>query len=303
MFNWLFKKIQDTRIDFSYPAYEATEKSKHVALANSRFCVRKLQTEIDTVMSIPRQEAFVLYQGPITKLSQSISKLSTELSEQRVNRAIFSRSYKTELDPLYELSHELKAKLDELHSDKDDAYDDLNSAKQDIDHWYSKSKRTVFFGNGGKELPKHSLFGQSHGDLDAYKYDRDKASEEIQSCNQEIGRIKAKKTILYAKINTIKADRQRMQDLRKKGLNIEKIKNILINTEKQLSHLQAELKQLEAQRVMFFESARQRNGVGILEAEIVSIESEKKAFLCSFDQIRAKSGRKLAHRKEWFNTH
>jgi chromosome segregation ATPase len=204
---------------------------------------------------------------------------------------------------LYLLTNEHKAKLDQLYLDRSVAYEDLDAAKKEIDRWYSRSERTYFFGNGGKELPQHSLFGQSHGDLDAYKDDRAKASEEIQSCKKEIGLIKVQNTILRTKINNVKADRQRMWDQQKKGLNVEKIRNVLVETESQLRNLKAELTKLEVQRGIFFKSARDRNGVPSLEAEIARIGAEKKVFLSSFDEPQAKSCRKLAHRKEWLNTH
>jgi hypothetical protein len=303
MFNWLIKKTQNIRIDFAYPAYEATAKAAYVALANSRFSTKELAAEIESLMTIPRQEAFTLYQAPITKLSLSISTMSGELSDCRVNLSFFSRSYKDELDPLYALIDQFKVERKVLYSDKDDAYEDLNKAKKEIESWHSRSQRTYFFGNGGKELPRHSLFGQSFGDLDAYKADRAEASEEIQSCNCEIGRLKGQMTTACTQINSIKVDRQHMYDLRKQGLNAGNLKKTLLETERQIGRLQADLKQLEAQRVSFFEAARYRLGVVAREAEIARIVLLKNNFLSIFEEPQAKSARKLAHRIAWLRNH
>ena len=303
MFNWLIKKTQDIRIDLAYPAYEVTAKAEHAGLADVRFCTKALANEIEALMKTPRQEAITLYQAPISTLSNSVSKMSGELSACRVNLSIFSRSYKDELDSLYALNNDLKEKLQVLYSDKEEAYDELNKAKKEIERWHSKSQRTYFFGNGGKELPKHSMFGQSFGDLDAYKDDRTEANEEIQSCNREIGRIKGQITTVRTKINSAKLDRQRMYDLRKQGLNAGNLKKTILETERQLSRSQTEIKQLEAQQTSFLEAARYRLGVISRETEITRIVLLKNNFLATFDDPEAKSARKLAHRITWLRAH
>jgi hypothetical protein len=45
------------------------------------------------------------------------------------------------------------------------------------------------FGNRGKKLPDHTLFGQSFGDLDGYTADRERACAEIGSCKAAIAEI------------------------------------------------------------------------------------------------------------------
>ncbi len=303
MFNWIIKSTQNIRINLAYPVYEATAKAEHALLADIRFSTKALAEEIEALMKAPQQEAFTLYQVPISKLSINVSKMSAELSACRVNLSVFSRSYKDELNLLYELNNNLKEKIKVLYSDKEEAYEDLNKAKKEIERWHSKSQRTYFFGNGGKALPRHSLFGQSFGDLDAYKDDRTEANEEIQSCNREIGRIKGQITTVRTKINGAKLDRQRMYDLRKQGLNAGNLKKTLLETEKQLCRSQAETKQLETQCTNFLEAARYRLGVASREAEIARIVVLKNNFIATFDESEAKSVRKLTHRMAWLRNH
>jgi hypothetical protein len=55
--------------------------------------------------------------------------------------------------------------------------------KNNIKSWHNKSERTPWLlGYGGKRIQNHSMFGQSFGDLDFYKSDRDKAYYHVESC-------------------------------------------------------------------------------------------------------------------------
>jgi hypothetical protein len=48
---------------------------------------------------------------------------------------------------------------------------------------HNKSERTPWLlVYGGKKIQNHSMFGQSFGDLDFYKSDRDKAYYHDESC-------------------------------------------------------------------------------------------------------------------------
>jgi uncharacterized coiled-coil DUF342 family protein len=277
-------------------------KALHVAAADRRFYTRELEQEIKNLMKIPLQEMQVCYSEPIAQLRTSISLMSSELAGHRVKIALLNRSYKSELDPLYKELNERRDRLHTIFAEKDEARDEFNQAKDDIDSWYAKSQGT-FFGNGGKELPKHSFFGQSFGDLEGYKSDRDEAYGEIQRCSSEIGDVKRQMALLRSKIDGIKADRQRMFNLRKLGLNYGILKRTACDIDKRLNRLVIELKQKEREQAEYLESARHRNGVVSLESDIARIVSLRNEFLCSFDQPHARSARKLAHRDDWLRKH
>jgi hypothetical protein len=88
----------------------------------------------------------------------------------------------------------MKAERSATHDDLQEAYGDLEDAKGDVDRWYAKSERTPWlFGNGGKKLPKYSLFGQSHGDLSSAKYRRGEAVSYVGDSKRRIADIKTRR--------------------------------------------------------------------------------------------------------------
>ena len=302
MFNWLKTKVQDVQIAMSYPAYEAVARAEHMATAGRQYCTEDLEREISRLMTIPLQEIQLRYLEPIAQLGSTISRLSAALAGHQSNIHSLDRSYKSELDPLYVEVSELRGRIEALLAEKSEAHDDMNQAREDIDSWHSQSSGT-FFGNGGKKLPNHSLFGQSFGDLEGYKSDREAAYSEIERCGNEIGTANTRMNQLRSKIAGIKTDRQRMFDLRKQGLRSGALRRTAGDIEKRLKGFEIERSQKEAERAEFLEAARHRTGVVSLERAMASVVSMRNEFIRSFDQTYAKTDRKLAHRSTWLRDH
>ncbi len=141
---------------------------------------------------------------------------------------------------------DMKSSISSAYSEKKEAYDSLNYYSGQIDSWYAKSERTPWlFGNGGKKIPKHSFFGQSHGDLSSYKSSRNSAYYDAQSAKSKISQLKNRRQSYYDEINRIsneigylinkinhaKSDRNHWYELKKQGY-----------TQKKLSH---EIQQFE----------------------------------------------------------
>ena len=95
------------------------------------------------------------------------------------------------------------------------------------------------FGNAENKIPKHSLFGQSYGDLDSYKYGRDSAYEDVQAAQSKIRDIKKDQLKIhhalsdikreiketFAEINLVKDARSKMFELKKSGYKRKELQN------------------------------------------------------------------------------
>ena len=302
MFNWIRTKYQDMQISMSFPAYEAAARDAHDATARRQFSTHDINREIIRLMTIPHQEMQVRYLEPIAQLGSTLTMLTAEFATYRENINILERSYKSELDPLYVKMDELRDRKTTIMAEKSEAHDDMNQARSDIDSWHAHSSGT-FFGNGGKALPNHSLFGQSFGDLDGYKSDREAAYDEIERCGNEIGVVKTRMDQLGNEIAGIKADRQRMFDLRKQGRRSSDLKRIASFIAMRIGQLEDERRQMDAERAIFLEAARQRTGVVVLESTLTTIIAKRNEFIGSFDQTSAITDRKLIHRSTWLRDH
>jgi len=302
MFTWLKQKFQDLRIATAFPAYEAAMRAEHVNVGLRRFSTFDLEREIAHCMKIPLQEMRALFSDPIEELHTEIRVSSSVLDTCRGNLAVFDRPYKEELDPLYDEKKHISDQLSVLHDQKNDAYARLKHAQSDVDAWHAKSKRS-FFGNGSKRLPSHSMFGQSFGDLDGYKAHRSAAFDNVKRYSSEIDSIKVRRDKAGERIGAIKADRQRMFDLREKGVNPGKLKNTIRETEIRLAKLETVLMQTERKQDVFLEAARYRTGVIAREREIARITMQHDQFKLSFDQEQAHAARKHDHRVGWLSQH
>lgn len=150
-----------------------------------------------------------------------IKIVEIQLNELSRKHGIISRNYGDEKQRLMierglslEKKRKLYKKIDKKKRDIQEAYDektkahgDLNSAKYRVNSWHNKSKRSsLLFGNTGKPLPKHSMFGQSFGDLDSAKYDRDRAGRSIATAKEKISDLKSDTQNIHNKIKGIKTE-------------------------------------------------------------------------------------------------
>jgi hypothetical protein len=238
------------------------------------------------------------------------------------------RNYKVELEKSYEKKNSLFAdkgeiyrKIDELRGvrldafkRKNEAYVTLNYYQDCIDSWYSKSERTTWlFGNAGKKLPKHSIFGQSFGDLDSDKYHRDEAYSHVQACKEEIeevngkigalieriGETKRNISSLINDIKKIKEDRNCMFELKKEGNSKAQLQNELRNLQFILNQDQRKLREHESKRSEFVVAKKHQYGVIELENKIKFMQTGKDEFIKEFHLEENHIQRIAAHRTLW----
>ncbi|MTW22733.1 hypothetical protein [Allochromatium palmeri] len=200
----------------------------------------------------------------------------------------------------------LKEALSKAFEDKKEAYDELNHCKEAIDSWYEKSDRTPWlFGNAGKELPKHSLFGQSFGDLESYKSDRDDAYNDIQDVKNRIANLKQEQHDLFREIEEIKnqidqvkSDRSNMYNL-KKQYNKKDLKDQLDNLQFSIDELSSQVREILKNKEDYIYQEKIKCDFSKLEENINEIKKEKIQYIKSFDFEENKQKRKKMHREIW----
>ena len=213
------------------------------------------QTAADKILSAERrylQMNLSLTKSKIRAYEQLLRKLELDFRAQLYEAEVEKERLLSEKNQCYRNLEDLKEQLERAYSEKQSAYDDLESAKSDVSSWHAKSKRS-FFGNAGKPLPKHSLFGQSFGDLDSAKGRRSQAVSDIASSKRDIGRLKQERNECYGRIKAVKLEiGEVLQQIRSLESNL-KDQAKLFEAGYTVSGLQGDISFLESE-LMSFES-------------------------------------------------
>lgn len=332
MFGAVKTFIRNSRIKIDYPRYEREQRALHLAQADSRFDASQLNKEIAQI----RQQATAVgdqgFGSDIASLGQRVVTTEHGLRKDRQLLSISERNYKAELDALYAQKTQLfeekeglladaraiKAERSGAHDDLQEAYGDLEDAKSDVDSWYSKSERTPWlFGNGGKKLPKHSPFGQSHGDLSSAKYRRGEAVSDIGDSKRRLADIKARQAahrqaidrnfaeigMTIEKIGAVKKDRQHMFDLKQEGVDPAVLRVEIQRAQSTLADLERQLRSLENQRLALIQETQVRLGLREREAAVADLHSRKTRFVEEFDSEQSRANRQDEHRRQWMAGH
>jgi len=330
MFERIKSYFRDVRINLDYPRYERQCQLEHEEQAERMYSTSQLDAERHALQSKIDTQANIKFDDLIRTKREEVSRAQSIIKEKELRLSYFTRYYKNELDELYEKKDYLFSKksavydrkgglsgaISEAFEEKNKAYEELNYYKNQIDSWHSKSDRTPWLlGNSGKKLPKHSLFGQSFGDLDSYKYDRDSAYDDVNEAknrigglkqeqhtlNSEIAEIKHKIGGLFNEIIQVKKDRSKMYELKKAGYNKKDLQRKLDEIKKTMQKTNIELSNYESQKREYILLEKNRYGVIEIESKIKDIKLKKKQFINSFNLEENQQKRKSVHRKIWLN--
>lgn len=328
MFKAIKTFIQNARVSIDYPRYESERRKEHLAQAELRFDPSELTRQAAQIRSQANIAGEQKFAGDLNPLRRQLSATETELQKNQQLLSIFERDYKAELDDLYaqknrllveknaliEESKSIRTERTEAHDELNDAYEDLEDAKKDVGRWYSKSERNpIFFGNGGKKLPKHSIFGQSHGDLSAAKSRRGQAVGDIGSGKRRLASIKSRQADnrheieknfadvggIIENITTVKADRQRMYDLKAEGVDPTVLRSAIQSCQSSLAELKRQVLVLEDKQRELVAETQGRLGLGEREAEILALQKSKAKFIGDFDSELSQATRREEHRRQW----
>ena len=273
------------------------------ARAAKQFFTTDLERQVEAHLAAIRTEEERCFGQESRALQQRLEELYQDTNFYLAQRDALLRNFQAEIASLYDEMTANKAALQELFEDKDAAYADLAEAQDDLEHWYSKSQSTFFFGNGGRELPGDSLFGQSLGDRDSYKSERDDAGERIAECREAIGELKGRNQEIYKEIQRVKGERQRMFDLKHEGYTRSRVERGLIALQRARAQIETRLRDLDEQREELRRSEMDQRGVQALEQRIAELQQDRAAFIAAFNGASAVAARQQAHRAEWLKRH
>jgi len=332
MFQRIKTFFRENRIQVDFPSYEAAKLQAHIAEANRCYDAGQLEKEVADIVKKCCSAANEKFSWQRSAIEQEIYPIRNKIQGKRSTLAFFERDYKNELNKLYEqkrfhleektvLINEMKVLQKERLTAKEslnDAFDRLESAKDDIDSWYGKSERNqLFFGNGGKKLPNHSIFGQSFGDLEGYKDERDEAFSDIKNSKHELSSINDKKSVnkrlleqnkgslnkVFEQIDATKTARQHMFDLKQQGVKYQVVKKELSDLLTRLSALNSRLNQLQSEWSVFIKQMEIRMGIDERKTIITEIKARKARFLDEFHTPQNIEARRVVHREKWLFEH
>lgn len=328
MFERIKSYFRDIRINLDYPEFERRLRNEHEQHAQRRFSTKELSDEKETLVANIESQASATYDAALLEKKVERNRYKEDADDTESLLWFFLRDYKQELDAFYaekdvllstkdelfEKKSEIGKSLSEAFEEKNKAFRELNYYKDRIDSWYAKSDRTPWlFGNAGTKLPKHSLFGQSFGDLDSYKYHRDSAYNDVREAKRRIGNLKQdqqklhsaieeiKKSIgdLFGRMNEVKDARSKMYELKKAGYKRGDLQSKLDGLRLKVKGLSAEIDELCERKKGYVIQEKHRCGVVALEAKMREIAQKKKRFADSFDLEENERERKRLHRELW----
>jgi chromosome segregation ATPase len=320
--------VQDIRIDADYPRYELEQRRTHEAAASRRFDTTQLEREIGAIRRSAEAEGLAAYGPRINELGASIKALQPAITQLRWQLDLLTRDYRQELDQLYgekasllkakqelrEQIEELRKERSEAHDELSDAYDELEKAKSSIDSWYAKSDRTpLLFGNGGRRLPKRSIFGQSFGDLEGYKADRSRACDEIGACKAAISDVverqksnavmraenKEELNRVFESIRAVKEARQCMFDLKDQGFRRHQVEAQLSGQVGRETVLKAELDRCSWKQAEYVKQRSIQKGIEERQSAVEALKLQRSQFMSAFCTPAKKEERRAAHREWW----
>ncbi len=301
MFQWLTKLVDDARIAFAYLGYERECKEQWVADAERTYSTAQIEHDVKTLMTAPLHRVSTEFDVPVRDLETKRQGVDRVVTDDREKLAILERDYKSQLDAAYKTLNETREEFDACRQNLSKAHDDLSSAKRSLDSWYSRAEGN-WFGNGGKQLPKHSFFGQDLSDRDRYKSSRDSAAHDVGRCKSERPRIKRQLDDARAIVQQIKEDaRQVMFDLKKAGFDKRFVKSAISNGNADLRSIGEEIARLAKSRKDYIHQAKASLGVYALEVEISRLRQECAARVKAFDSKAMVAERKGNHRAEWLS--
>ena len=329
MFGWIKTNFQNFRIFLDYPAYEKKCRDKHLALAESRYSICDLETNIAELNEKIRKRADSRFDKKIIWFNTKIRPYANEIEKNNRILRLFQTDYRGKLDRHYSqkkylindkmlligsIKH-LRSELNHAYTEKSSAYRQLADAKSDVEDWYCQSEGSTWFGgNKGRNIPNHSFFGQSYGDLNSAKADRGNAIDDISQSKAKISRLKEEVSKVQANIESmdtrikrveneitvIKKNQNEMFRLTKEGVSQQKLKDAIARDISRRDQYQTELNKIRTAKDNFILTENKKSGVIDMKGRIDKICAQKKTFISEFENEVAQLARKQDHRAQWF---
>ena len=295
-----FDFVRDVRIWFSFLGYNWRARAACQGEADRIFSTSELESDLRSRRTELESESRRMWGDEIERLESEVQGIAGELRRLEDDLDLFRRDYRSELDAAYRRLNEIKYEQRLCNDELRQAHESLNEARRGIQSWHNKSTRTPWlFGNAGRPLPKHSLFGQSFGDLDELKSDRACAVYSITNASDRKADLNRSFQESWVSIREIKSDRQRMFDLRKSSRNASFLARRIAEVREFAEKSGRRAAQLRAMREAWETRERKTRGIDALEAKIREIEQSRQEYIASFDSDEELAKRRAQNRADW----
>jgi len=287
-------------IQGTFRSFEMQERRRHLVEAENRFDASALHSELQQFLQPHHDRCGEVFDGSMAEAERGFRKADAERVRAEERLVLLGRNFNEE--PMTEMVSEsrLERERKELFAQQADAAARLQDARGQIDRWHNRSKRSDPFGNAGRPLPNHSPFGQSFGDLNSLKAERDEAADENQAAKRLLDENQKRLDACRAEIKRIRLERGQQDDLYRTGHSVQ-------NTREQIEHLIGRCRELATSQL----TLKQRRDAYLarindlapaqsLKQAIAAREGQRKAFVESFDTEPARAVRLLRHRAAYF---
>lgn len=302
MLRWVTSMTDGVRIAFSYPEFERECRADWDRDAREMYSCTTLRSEIAARMAEPTREASRQFDDQILAIQRRKAELELVAGDALEKLRILERDYQGELDVAYASLNQAKDQLRACREDLSNAHDTLNAATADLDSWYRRAEG-IWIGNGGKPLPKNSIFGQSIADRDRLKSRRESAAREITRLKSRRSALEQDVRAAGARIGELKQQREAMHALRSEGFDLRLVKGILMTASEQVKVAETDIARLTAARHEYLVVAKRARGVTDLEQQVWQRERNLRERIAAFDSEAEKQSRRARHRQLWMRAH
>jgi chromosome segregation ATPase len=295
-----FGFVRDIHIWFSFLGFDRRARAAWKVEADRIFSTSELDNDLEFRQAELQSASHRMWGAEIDVRESEAQRAESQLGQLRADLALSQRDFRSELDEAYSELEQIKDEQRTCRDELSEAHEALNEARHEISSWHRKSSRTPWlFGNAGRELPKHSLFGQSFGDLDALKEDRAAAVEAIREASSRRAHLNASFEAVLESIGEIKRDRQKMFELRKAGLTSRVLSHQIAEVREFSEKSRQHAAELRTKRAAWETRERKSRGIEDIEARIGEIRQLHQEYLARFDSAGELAKRKAQHRADW----
>ncbi len=313
--------VRDVRITAEFPSFEAERRREHVAEGEARFSSIDLQRRIKALDSEIADESMRLFDDRVAVLTEEVENITSAMTERNGQIELLQRNFDGEfeeldmdINALYEESDYMRSQIDPLkeqlantYEERKKAYARLDAAKREIDKWHRRAK------DRPRNLPQHSLFGQSMGDLHSLKNEREQASRDIGKAKADIASLKSNIGEIYDGLDAIRSQvdqlKRRVDDVRRdrssagrlyaSGVTIELLENEIEALAALRLRRRETLAEIQLQREEYTVRARLERKVEECEAQVENLARQHEVWIQAFDLEEKRQERKDEHRAVW----
>jgi hypothetical protein len=284
----------------TFRSFEAQERQRHLAEAENRFDASSLRSELQRFLQPHHDRCGEVFDVPLAEAMREFEKANAERVRAEERLVLLGRNFNEELMTEMVSKSRLERERKELFAQQAKAAGRLHDARGQIDRWHNRSKRGGPFGNAGKVLPSHSPFGQSFGDLNSVKAERDEAADKNQASKRLLDENRERLDACRDEIERIRLERGQQEDLYRSGHSVQSVRDEIEQLIGRCKGLAASQSTLRQRRGAFLARANELAPAQSLKQAIAVRESQGKAFVESFDTEPARAARLMRHRAAYF---